>query len=520
MGEGIEDRAVDDVGRRREAAAADGERADLEVVQRIAEGDQADAEIAGVAVRMLARRELDRHVPRAAESQRDGAVGGSGPGDEGRANLIVGVGALNRRGPEGLAVHVDRLTAVHLLPAKPPRQGERLFDPGSRPRPPPPRSPGRFRQHAARGDAGDGTRARLNSASPRDASHRAARPTAHDGGAAESRQRSIPPTAAPTGTPRTRSTGAKAVGGGLRHRTTSSPRANRGAPGIRQVGAVGESAAALEDGEDRLGAAGEVLDHRDARARANDAPGGALDDAVEDTAAHDAGRRSPPARRRCDTAPWRPTQKRRRRRGPRQRKGSGACRESYKVAAVSVLTGRAAVCATGRRVATAAVPADQVTPPALEYIARSTTSWAGVAPRLSTMMPKRRPVDDGNVRRSMTLVRLFGQQVHRRLRRRAVLEVERHPRRPGGRRRVGDQDVGLQAVRAAHFSVGQRPARAGRGRARRVVRLVPAVGVAGHHIARSTMIGTPLVDARASTPPRWRAALAGASGTAPHRPRS
>ena len=64
-----------------------------------------------------------------------------------------------------------------------------------------------------------------------------------------------------------------------------------------------------------------------------------------------------------------------------------------------------------RRVATAAVPADHVTPPAFEYIARSTTSWAGVAPRLSTMIPKRRPFDDGNVSAIDTLVRLLASRL-------------------------------------------------------------------------------------------------------------
>ena len=48
------------------------------------------------------------------------------------------------------------------------------------------------------------------------------------------------------------------------------------------------------------------------------------------------------------------------------------------------------------RVARAFVPAAQVTPPGLVYIARSTTICAGVAPRLSTTAPKRLPAASAN----------------------------------------------------------------------------------------------------------------------------
>ena len=70
--------------------------------------------------------------------------------------------------------------------------------------------------------------------------------------------------------------------------TTSSPGANRGAPGIHTVVPSGSRPPRSRTVRIVLGAAGEVLDHRDACARANDARGRALDDAVEDTAAHDA----------------------------------------------------------------------------------------------------------------------------------------------------------------------------------------------------------------------------------------
>ena len=168
---GVEGRAVDDVGRRRGAAAADGEDADRQLVQRIAERDQADAEIAGGAVRILARYELDRHVPRAAEGQRDGRCRRIGPRNEGRAQLIVGVGALDRRGPERIAVPGDRLTAVRLLPAQPvAEQRERLVDAIAASRPPPPRPPALPSTRRERATPVTVPAARLNSSSPRDAS--------------------------------------------------------------------------------------------------------------------------------------------------------------------------------------------------------------------------------------------------------------------------------------------------------------------------------------------------------------
>src|SRR5687767_4807510 len=48
------------------------------------------------------------------------------------------------------------------------------------------------------------------------------------------------------------------------------------------------------------------------------------------------------------------------------------------------------------RTASALVPAAHVTPPAFEYIDRSTTSCAGEAPRLSTIAAKRFPFAPGN----------------------------------------------------------------------------------------------------------------------------
>jgi hypothetical protein len=47
----------------------------------------------------------------------------------------------------------------------------------------------------------------------------------------------------------------------------------------------------------------------------------------------------------------------------------------------------------GSLVPSAFVPAAQVSPPTLEYIARSTTIWAGVSPRLSTIVPNVRPAE-------------------------------------------------------------------------------------------------------------------------------
>src|SRR4029453_10996256 len=58
-------------------------------------------------------------------------------------------------------------------------------------------------------------------------------------------------------------------------------------------------------------------------------------------------------------------------------------------------------------VASALVPAAQITPFAFEYIARSTTNCAGVAPRLSISAPYRRPSADGYSTCTLTLVRLF-----------------------------------------------------------------------------------------------------------------
>ncbi len=53
------------------------------------------------------------------------------------------------------------------------------------------------------------------------------------------------------------------------------------------------------------------------------------------------------------------------------------------------------------------VPPDHSTPPALVYIARSTTSGAGLAPRLSTSAPKRLPTAAGNSVATSTLKRLL-----------------------------------------------------------------------------------------------------------------
>ena len=79
-----------------------------------------------------------------------------------------------------------------------------------------------------------------------------------------------------------------------------------------------------------------------------------------------------------------------------------------------------------------------------------------------------------------TLVRELRRQRVGLLRRRAVLEEQRHPRLAGGRRRVRDQDVGLVAARAPPTSPSASahavPGRVGAGR---VVRLVPRAELAG-----------------------------------------
>ncbi len=127
-----------------------------------------------------------------------------------------------------------------------------------------------------------------------------------------------------------------------------------------------------------------------------------------------------------------------------------------------------------RRVARALVPAAHWTPPALLYMARSTTICAGVVPRLSTTVPKRLPTAAGKSRLVGTLVRLLGAQREVPGGLGAVLEGERHPRGAAEGRRVADQDVGLEAARPADLALGQGPLLAHRGRAGGVVAFVPA----------------------------------------------
>ncbi len=127
-----------------------------------------------------------------------------------------------------------------------------------------------------------------------------------------------------------------------------------------------------------------------------------------------------------------------------------------------------------RHVAAAFVPAAHVTPPTLVYIARSTTICAGVRAEAFDQRAEARVRGLwGSRPPTGTFVRLFGCERVGARRFAAAFEQHRHARLAGERRRVGDQDVGLRAARAADFTLGQRPARARRRRARRVVRFVP-----------------------------------------------
>ncbi len=144
-----------------------------------------------VQYRILARDVLDRHVPRAAEGQRDGRCWRIGPRNEGCAQLIVCVGALDRRGQLGIAVPRDRLTAVRLLPAHTvAEQRERLVDPIARHAS---HCGGRLRfgQHGASRHAGHGTRRAPELREPARRRHARHAATGDDRGAGESRQRSI-----------------------------------------------------------------------------------------------------------------------------------------------------------------------------------------------------------------------------------------------------------------------------------------------------------------------------------------
>ena len=131
-------------------------------------------------------------------------------------------------------------------------------------------------------------------------------------------------------------------------------------------------------------------------------------------------------------------------------------------------------CRTGSAgVASAFVPAAQTRPPTLVYIARSTTICAGVAPRLSISVPKRAFATVGA---EIAADRHVGAAVGRRCR----CAVASPPPssstvtrpRPATRTcwRSGCRSA---RRRAADFTFGQRPARARRRRARRVVRLRP-----------------------------------------------
>ena len=64
-----------------------------------------------------------------------------------------------------------------------------------------------------------------------------------------------------------------------------------------------------------------------------------------------------------------------------------------------------------RRVASTFVPAAQNTPSESEYIARSTTIWAGVLPRLSITAPYPRLADIGKSELTGTVKRLFAGMV-------------------------------------------------------------------------------------------------------------
>ena len=132
-----------------------------------------------------------------------------------------------------------------------------------------------------------------------------------------------------------------------------------------------------------------------------------------------------------------------------------------------------------------------VTPFAFQYSARSTTICAGVAPRLSTTAPNRRLTAVGNVAASTA-------HVHPALRRQRDTSAPPscRPRRaasPAPSRRTprcwprGCRSASARGPPVSPF--GQRPLHAGRRLAGRVVRLPAQFGL-GHHITRSTTIGT------------------------------
>ena len=122
-----------------------------------------------------------------------------------------------------------------------------------------------------------------------------------------------------------------------------------------------------------------------------------------------------------------------------------------------------------------AVPAAQVTPPGLSYIARSTTIGTGAAPMLSmialTRWPtqRRKPVADGDVGPAVSGQR--HDQGRRRLTR--VLGTDGDTSAAGNARRVGYQQIRFGVRRSARLAAGHGPRRARCRGADGVVGFVP-----------------------------------------------
>ena len=144
------------------------------------------------------------------------------------------------------------------------------------------------------------------------------------------------------------------------------------------------------------------------------------------------------------------------------------------------------------------MPAAQLTPPASEYIARSTTIWMGAPPTLSTIIPNRLPRVSGKnssaagamLKRALALT-----SYSRAIGRAAVLEQHGRADRP-----ATDEVLAT----STYVSVSRGPPTSPSATAQRVPVVVsPGLLCAscqvldvgpGHHIDRSTMIGTPLVE--------------------------
>ncbi len=294
VSEAVEGLAADDLAPDdRRAPAAKRQHARTDLVGRILERDQADAEVGGPAV-----RRIGADAALAAVLQDDRRAGRRRPGLDARANLRISVAAVHRGQRRGVAVPRDGPPGVHLVPPDPAsQQGEVRRE---------------HRHTSARGGtcplvAGNDVAGRgaHGSHAPHHADHppelgQRARSAVDDwpvehhevgvltlhariGLAGDARLHRE------EGEPQGHQPQPKPVATRFQARQHFGPRHEHRRAGDVQ-GGVAEGAAQLLDLDHGLVDAGEVLDHREPRDRAHRAEAVALGPHVLDAAVHDPGR--------------------------------------------------------------------------------------------------------------------------------------------------------------------------------------------------------------------------------------